>query len=90
MNIASLTLGITGLFAWFDPFLCIPICIAGITTGIISIVKSQINRKRAIWGLCLSSVGLVASITWAIVAVLALLGMMTELLETFEGFEVAL
>ena len=83
MGIAALTLGITGLFAWLDPFIGIPICIAGISVGIISLLKSDQHRKKAAFGLSFSFVGLIASVIWAFVGVVALLEVMNEMYGTY-------
>jgi amino acid permease len=62
MGIASLTLGVTGLIAWLDPFIGFPVCIAGIITGLVSILKSKEQRKRAIAGLVLCFIELILTI----------------------------
>jgi len=88
MGIASLTLGITGLVAWLDPFLGIPICIAGVILGVLALVKSEQYRKQATFGLGFSLTGLVASVIWAVVGVMAFLGLMMEVFESggYGGF----
>lgn len=82
MGIATLTLGITALFAWLDPFIGIPICIAGIIVGIVSLLKSQEHRRKATFGLSFSFIGLIASIIWAFFGVIALLDIMRDIYTT--------
>jgi|GEM_PF-1882732 len=86
MGIASLTLGITGLFAWLVPMIGVPICIAGITIGIISLIKSNQYRKRAAFGLGFSFIGLTVSVIWTFVGSIALLEFMYESFGSFGGY----
>jgi len=79
VGIASLTLGITALFAWIDPFIGIPICIAGVIVGVIALTKSEENKKKATFGLVFSFMGLVAGVIWAFVGVGALLEIMNDI-----------
>ncbi len=58
--IASLVLGIIGLFAWFIPLFGFPITLTGLILGIFGLKSS--NRTMAVWGVILSSIGLVATL----------------------------
>ncbi|MCG5547507.1 DUF4190 domain-containing protein, partial [Halorhodospira halochloris] len=58
--IASLVLGIVGLFAWLLPIAGLPVTIVGLVLGIKDINSS--NRGMAIAGIVLCIIGLVASI----------------------------
>jgi len=60
MATTSLVLGIVSLGAWFIPFFGFPVTIAGIVTGIIAVVKDK-SRGKAVVGIALSSVGLIAT-----------------------------
>lgn len=60
LAIASLVLGILDLIAWFFPICGLPIGIAGLVLGIMSI-KSE-SRRLAIAGLIMSAIGLLLSI----------------------------
>ena len=61
MGIVSLTLGIVALFTWVLPPLGFIIGILGLIFGIIALVKKR-EKRRAIAGLRMSSVGIIFSI----------------------------
>lgn len=56
----SLTLGILSCIAWILPIVGYPICIMGIIFGIIG-TRAVFSKGKAITGLVLSSVGLIAT-----------------------------
>jgi ABC-type uncharacterized transport system permease subunit len=58
MGIASLTLGVTSLIAWANPFVGYPVCAAGIILGISHILTTKSYRRRTIAGIGLCSIGL--------------------------------
>ena len=58
--IASLVLGIVGLFAWLIPLIGFPVTIVGLIMGVLS-MKSE-NRGMAIAGLVLNIIFLVVTI----------------------------
>jgi len=62
MGIASLTLGVTSLIAWANPFVGYPVCAAGIILGIVAIMNSKNYRKRALAGIGLCLIGMIITI----------------------------
>ena len=62
MGIASLTLGVTSLMGWANPFIGYPVCAAGIVLGLISLINSKNYRKRALAGIGLCLIGLIVTI----------------------------
>jgi len=56
---ASMVLGIIGLVAWFIPLFGAPITITGLVFGIKGLDSE--NRKRALAGIVMSVIGLVAT-----------------------------
>ncbi len=71
MGIASLTLGITSLIAWLDPFLGLPISIVGIILGVLSLWRSLHQRQRAVPGLVTSIIRLLLTIILLVLGVIA-------------------
>lgn len=66
---ASLILGLFALFAWIIPLIGLPISIAGIITGSISLSKSQ--SGSAVGGIILSVLGLIGTIiNWILGAIM--------------------
>ena len=62
MGIASMVLGIVGLFVSFLPFWGLPIPIIGLILGIVGVRSESPNRGMAIAGIVLCSISLVISI----------------------------
>ncbi len=60
MGIAALTLGIVGLFAWILPPLGLAISVIGLILGILEMIISKKQKRRAVTGmiLCILSIAL--------------------------------
>ena len=58
--IASMVLGIIGLFAWFLPIIGLPVTITGLVLGIKG--KNSANRGMAIAGIVMTIMGLTLSV----------------------------
>jgi len=72
---ASLVLGIIGLIAWFLPIIGFPITIVGLVLGVKGM--ESIKRDRAVAGVVLCIIGLVATIiNSAMGAILGALGIL--------------
>ena len=72
---ASLVLGIIGLIAWFLPIVGFPVTIVGLVLGIKGM--KSIKRDRAVAGVVLSIIGLVATvINSALGAIMGALGIL--------------
>ena len=85
MGIASLTLGITGLFTWIFPFLGVPISLAGLILGALAFWRSEKHRKLALTGLITCVVGLVLNVMIVVVGI-TMLGMLESFYEMFPGY----
>ena len=72
MAVASLILGIIGLFAWTIPFLGFPITIIGLVLGTIALFRSQKDRGMAIAGTVMCALGFFGSIVNFIIGVVLL------------------
>ena len=71
--VASLVLGIIGLFAWMIPFLGLPIQIIGLVLGIQA--RASTKRGLAIAGITLSIIGIVLSVISGLSVLLILLSL---------------
>ncbi|MCR4793286.1 MAG: hypothetical protein K5871_11085 [Lachnospiraceae bacterium] len=68
MEVASLVLGIVGLFGWILPLIGYPVNIVGLILGI-KTVKGE-KRKMSIAGIVCCSIGLVLTLISSILGVL--------------------
>ena len=84
MGIAALTLGTVALFTWILPPLGFIVSIIGLVLGIVALVSKQ-QKRRAIAGVIMCSVGLILNI--AVVVGLITAGLILEkLLYQYFGY----
>ena len=69
MAIASLTLGITGLFTWVFPITGFPISLAGTIVGAMGFWQDKERKKIATAGLITGVIGIVINIAVIVVGV---------------------
>ena len=85
MAIASLTLGITGLFAWMVPFFGFPVSLVGLVLSALALWRSKEDKRKAVAGLITCIVGLVLNVVVVVVGI-TMIGMFEIFNEMFPGY----